>query len=356
MSYIKDPDEPTDSKLARAVEKTSDQHSGAAPGWVGGFAESNPAFAYPDPDLTSLKILDNMDNIDLLQRQQKARWPQFSWEAIPGKTESRCFQMFSPDISRIGYTDTGRVYSIICPQQGHCSPSLGCLNIEVTVTGQRGWVDEDEPPHRQLAADMSVEGRIWLSPSAHENPLVKLLWKMFKKSNLPFPSSKKNAIRVTTHEANNSKQKLFTVRRDESTLFDSPEFARHHDEAWAVQNLGVEIGPIVKTNNPIVDDFNELIMDVVNLASGNMLQAGNLLTWNIWSTAPEVVDTKEWQDHAEKWRESIDADYGSPTSPGTKPQHFDGSSFKPVDNLVDQELDKVLAFLEKHLHNALFPG
>ncbi len=326
---------------------TSDQNSGAAPGWVGGFAESNPAFAYPDPDLTSLPILDNMANIDLLQRQQEARWPEFSWETIQGKTESRCFQMFSPDISRIGYTDTGRVYSIICPQQGSCSSSLGCLNIEVTVTGQRGWVNET---NRELAADMSVEGTIWLGPSAHENPLVKLLWKMFKNNNLPFPSSKKHAIKVTTHKLNDPKQKLFQVRTGEATLFESPEFARHHNEAWAVQNLGVEIGPIIKTGNPIVDDFNELVMDAVNLASGNMLQSGNLLTWNIWSTAPQIVDTKEWQAHAKKWRESIDADYGSPTGPGTKPKYFDGSHFNPAEDLIEEEFDKILTFLEKHLY------
>jgi hypothetical protein len=43
------------------------------PGWIGGFAESNPAFAYPDPDLSSLPILGNMDNIDKLQRQQAVK-------------------------------------------------------------------------------------------------------------------------------------------------------------------------------------------------------------------------------------------------------------------------------------------
>ena len=66
--------------------------------------------------------------------------------------------MFAPDISRLGYTDQGRVYSIICPQQGVESPSLGSINLEVTVTGQRGWVDENT---RSLACDMSVEAKAW---------------------------------------------------------------------------------------------------------------------------------------------------------------------------------------------------
>src|SRR5689334_2007954 len=56
-------------------------------GWIGGFAQSNPAFAYPDPDLTSLPLLDNMDNIDLLDRQQAALWPEFSWESQKGSPD-----------------------------------------------------------------------------------------------------------------------------------------------------------------------------------------------------------------------------------------------------------------------------
>lgn len=325
---------------------TSNQNSDAVPsGWVGGFEESNPAFAYPDPDLSSLPILDNMANIDKLQRQQQARWPEFSWETIQGKPESRCFQMFSPEISRIGYTDTGRVYSIICPQQGACSPSFGCLNVEVTVTGTRGWVNEDT---RELAADMGVEGTIWFSPSAHENPIVKLLWHWFNKKNLVFPSKKANAIKVTTHKYNDPSQPNFAVRTGETKRFESPDFAKHSD-AWAVENLEVQIGPIVKTGDTFVDEFNELVLDAFNYAYGNMLQNGNLLTWNIWSTAPELVDQEEWREHAEKWRESIDADHGSPTGPGTDPRFFDGSAFIPSEALVEEELDKILAFLEKHL-------
>jgi hypothetical protein len=114
------------------------QSTAVPPGWIGGFAQSNPAFDYPHPDLSSLKLLHNMDNIDKLQRQQKVLWPEFSWQTVVGTEASRCFQMFAPDISRLGYTDEGRIYSIICPQQGACSPIFGCMNIEVSVTGNRG--------------------------------------------------------------------------------------------------------------------------------------------------------------------------------------------------------------------------
>lgn len=88
-------------------------------------------------------MLQNMDNIDKLQRQQKVLWPEFSWQSEPAQADKkRCFQMFAPDISRIGYTNEGRVYSIICPQQGIRIKDILCLNVEVTVTGQRGWVDQ----------------------------------------------------------------------------------------------------------------------------------------------------------------------------------------------------------------------
>jgi hypothetical protein len=290
-------------------------------------------------------MLANMDNIDLLDRQQAVLWPEFSWETVPGDADSRCFQMFAPDISRIGYTDTGRVYSIICPQQGSCSPSLGCLNVEVSVTGQRGWVDET---NKTLAADMTVEGKIWFSPSALEGPLVKLLWTLFADNGLPFPADKAHAIKVTTHREKDPSQPIFPVRSGEATLFRSPDFALH-PEAWTVGNVEVEIGPIVSTGNEVVDGFNQLVMDVFNLASGNLLLPGNLLSWNVWFFSPQLVDRQEWRDHAEKWRESIDADHGSPDGNGTSPRYFDGTPFTPIDAVVEEEIDKLIAYLKEHL-------
>ncbi len=324
---------------------TTEQNTTIPPGWVGGFAESDPAFAYPDPDLSSLPMLANMANIDLLERQQAVLWPEFSWESVPGDPTSRCFQMFAPDISRIGYTDTGRVYSIICPQQGAYSPSFGCLNVEVSVTGQRGWVDET---NQTLAADMTVEGKIWFSPSATAGPLIKLLWTLFSSSGLPFPADKAHAIQVTTHLAKTPSQPIFPVRTGQTTLFESPPFALH-PEAWAVANVEVEIGPIVPTGNADVDDFNQLVMDVFNLSSGNLLLPGNLLSWNVWFTEPALVDKQEWREHAEKWRESIDADHGSPDGPGTSARYRDGRAFEPVEALIEEEIEKIIQYLIDHL-------
>jgi hypothetical protein len=310
------------------------------PGWVGGFAESDPSFAYPDPDLTSLPMLCNMANIGNIKRQQEVLWPEFSWETIQGETASRCFQMFAPDISRLGYDDTGRVWSIICPQQGVVFPSYIVLNVEVTVTGQRGWADETD---RELAADMTVTGKIWFSPSANQNIIVKTMWDYFKDKQLPFPSDKSKAIEVTTHKVGSPGQPIFPLRKGESPEFVSPDFARHPDEAWTVGNLGVQIGPIKSTGYAAVDTFNQKVLDLFNLSSGNMLQLNNVLTWNVWFAPPQLVDTEEWRTHAEKWRESIDADHGPNSSPA---KFADGSLFKPAVSDVD-ELERLLELVKE---------
>jgi hypothetical protein len=309
-------------------------------GWVGGFAESKPEFAYPDPDLGSLPMLGNLDNIDKLQRQQKVLWPEFSWESIPGKPDSRCYQMFAPDISRLGYTNEGRVYSIICPQQGACLPSIGCANVEVTVTGNRGWVDET---NTNLAADMTVVGKVWFSPSAQQNPIVKRLWEKFAKSDLPFPSDKASAFIINTSRPGEPDQPIFPLTKGQTTQFPIPDFAKH-PEAWDVAHLGVEIGAIVPTGNETVDNFNQLFLDLFNAVAGNMLKNGNTLSWNVWFIAPQRVDQEEWKNHAEKWRKSIQADHGSPEGNKKDPRYFDGSPFTPLDALRNEAEAAILKF------------
>lgn len=317
------------------------------PGWKGGFAQSNPDFSYPSPDLRSLDMEKNRTNIPKLQRQMKVLWPEFSWESEPGHEDpKRCYQMFAPDISRLGYTDEGKVYSIICPQQGAASPHLGSMNVEITVTGNRGWADETE---KSLAADMMVEGRIWFSPSAQRKTLLQQISKYFDKLNLPFPSNKKNAIRVSTHKPGHPDDPIFSLAKGTTTAFPIPEFAKHEDISWTLGHLSVEIGPIVKTDVEVVDKFNQLVLDIFNTASGNMLKDGNILTWNVWFTAPELVDQEEWKTHTEKWRKSIDADHGSPEGEGTDPRYFDGSPFKPLKELIIEELPKILKYIKDHI-------
>ncbi|MDG1473209.1 MAG: hypothetical protein P8Q26_16845 [Ascidiaceihabitans sp.] len=254
--------------------------------------------------------------------------------------------MFAPNISRLGYTDEGRVYSIICPQQGVCSPAIGCLNFEVTVTGQRGWANETD---LTLAADMEVTGKIWV-PSAKQKTLYKVFWEIFKHSSHAFPSSKEHAIEVTTFRPGQPDQPIFPLLKGQSKTFPIPDFAKHEDDgAWSVGNLAVEIGPIKPTGDSTVDKFNELVLEVFNLGAGNMLKQGNTLTWNVWFNQPELVDQEEWAAHAEKWRQSIDADHGSPDGEGTAARYFDGSPFSVVQSLEDQEIKKITSFIKSHL-------
>ena len=311
-------------------------------GWVGGFEESNPAFAYPNPDLSSLEIMGNMENIHKLQRQQKVVWPEFSWISPNGQ---RCYQMFAPDISRLGYTNEGRVYSIICPQQGFAIPRIGSLNVEVTVNGVRGWANESRKENN-MAADMGVTGQIWFGPSANELPIIKDLAARFTERGLHFPFDKENAIKVSTHKKDFPKQPNFRLQHGECKEFHSPDFARHKSIAYDVANLEVQIGPIIPTGDDKVDHFNQTVLDLFNIASGDMLKEKHVLTWNVWFTAPDYVDQEEWLDHAEKWRKSIQADHGSPEGPGTDPRFFDGTPFSALEELFEEGLGKIMEMKE----------
>ena len=66
-------------------------------------------------------------------------------------------------------------------------------------------------------------------------------------------------------------------------------------------------------------------------------------------TEPALVDKQEWREHAEKWRESIDADHGSPDGPGTSARYRDGRAFEPVEALIEEEIEKIIQYLIDHL-------
>jgi hypothetical protein len=303
------------------------------------------------PDLSPLPMLCNMDNIRLLDRQLDVLWPEFSWETVQGQPDSRCFQMFAPDISRAGYTKEGRIYSIICPQQGAYSPSLGDLNVEVTVTGQRGWVDETVADRAcdLLAADMTVSAQVWFGPAAKDRVWYEILEAAMTAASLPFPLDKANAIQLVLHHVGDPDQPTISIRSGVSDAFVSPPFARHETLAWAVANVAVEIGPIVPSGSATVDEFNAMVMKLFNLASGNLLVKGNVLTWNVWVDAPTPVDQAEWKAHAEKWRHSIDTGHVTPDGKGNPPKYADGTLFEPLEAAIEEELDAIIAWLESKL-------
>ena len=77
-----------------------------------------------------------------------------------------------------------------------------------------------------------------------------------------------------------------------------------------------------------------------------MLQNGNILTWNVWFEAPTLVDTLEWEAHAEKWRRSIDSDHGSPGGSSSIKRYANGKEFSAVE-YAKEELEHALEELKK---------
>src|ERR1700722_2285536 len=83
---------------------TPQQPSFIPAGWIGGFSEKVPGQPYPNIALLNqLNYEENMAHIDRITRMLRAKWPEFSWETTKGDPSTRMYQMFAPDISRLGY-------------------------------------------------------------------------------------------------------------------------------------------------------------------------------------------------------------------------------------------------------------
>ncbi len=328
-----------------------------AKGWVGGFIEKNKDLQYKDgvANLSSLDFNCNLQFVEKIERQQRVLWPEFTWLTVHDDPDSRCFQMFAPDISRAGYDNTGQNWAVICPQQGTYIKGFGTINVEVTVEKQRGWVNEKD---KSLAIDMVVKPKIWFSKDAQQSAYGKLFWGAFEVLNLlhHLPISKDQAIRVHTHRTEIMKNvkdpevifvrdKLYTPK----ALDHLPSFTLHNSEAWNYANLEVGIGDIATKNDEFVNKFNHLVMDLFNIGSGNLLKKGGVLAWNVWVDAPTKVNQKEWRNHAQYWRDSIDVDHCSPDGNGSKVRYANGTEFSVEQELIQEALDAIWKFIKSHI-------
>lgn len=314
------------------------------------------------------ELADNMDNIGKIKRMWRAQWPEFSWLTVPGDGTSRCYQMFAPDISRVGYGDPDpsngnkcQVWSIMCPQQGiWIKPIGGTLNIEVTVTSSGGWVTEDP---MDIDAQLTIQPKIWFSPDTMQNnTLIKLLSELFNDLGIPFPFSKAYAIKLDAHGVDQAdkpvKSKVLNVQKGMDPNYQVPPFAQHTEpdiygqKAAVCVYLGVEIGDVLPSGSVIANWFNGLVMDIFNIGSGNLLLPGNVLSWNVWALAPEEVFTQEWQMHADYWRFSLDVNHRSPEGNGRDPMYFDGTPFSPEVALICDKLQE----LKNLLQGSIFSG
>jgi len=329
-------------KWVSGSSNTASQLNAASSGWKGGFRDSNPDYAFgtQKPDLSDLPITGNLDNIPKITRMQKILWPQFSWQSIPGDESTRVYEMFAQDISRIGYDDEGRIWSIICPQRGASAGILGTIMLEVTVTGIRGWVDE---PTQSACADMGVTGCLWIEPG--DNPFIAAIAELLDYKKLPF--SKDNAAKVRGHAVGKPYEDYWQMSNGTDPLFFHPQFAQHWEEAYSVYNLQVEIGEQLLIGDELVDDFNAMIIKTFNGVKNNILAQGQKVAWNVWAGEPEIVDTEEWQSHADLWLKSITVNHEYPTGDPGCPRYFDGSPVEPSMKL-DEQVDIVKEFLVKH--------
>jgi len=282
------------------------------------------------PDLSTIPMTKNLDNIDKITRMQRIKWPEFSWFSKIGDPSSRIYVTFAQDVSRIGYDDDGRIWSLVCPQRAILLPfGIGCAFVEVTVTGVRGWVDEE---NKSCCADVSVEGNVWIEAKAG-NPVVEALRGLFRKIDPigEFPFNKANAVKVYAHQVGNPHQVEWPMVNGTSPHIFQPIGKRHFDEAYSVYNLEVEVGKRIKNKtSPLCDRFDELLLDLFNEQSGGILLEGQRVSWNVWPLAPEGVDTKEWEGHADKWFHSMNVKHEYPDGVSIKEREisfFDGEEF-----------------------------
>ena len=301
--------------------------------WKGGFKDSNPDFSpsAAKPDLSTIPMTKNLDNIDKITRMQKIKWPEFSWYSKIGDPSSRVYTTFAQDVSRIGYDDDGRIWSFVCPQRAMVLPlGIGCAFIEVTVTGVRGWVDED---NKSCYADVSVVGNLWLE-GQDGNPLVEALRVLLKKLDpcKEFPFRKDRAVQVYAHQVGKPDTEEWPMVTGMDPNIFQPLSKRHFGEAYSVYNLEVEMGKRIKNKkSPLANLFDALLLSIFNKASGGILDEGQRVSWNVWPLPPEGVDTDEWQAHADLWYTSMKVKHEYPDGKSILDRdmtYADGTEFK----------------------------
>jgi len=249
--------------------------------------------------------------------------------------------MFAKDVSRIGYDDDGRIWSLICPQRALFVPPFGTVMIEVTVLGVKGWVDE---PTKDLFANIGIRGNIWIES---ENDLVNEFKAAFENVGKKFPLSKEHAIKIRAHAVGDPDEEFWPVKKGIDPNFHHPSFTTHWDEAFNVYNLEVEMGKPKLTHDKFADDFNAMFLKLFNNMSGNLVTEGQRIAWNVWADKPELVDTAEWKGHAKKWYESLTVKHEYPSGDPGVAMYADGTEFKPQLNL-EENLTIVWEFIRDH--------
>jgi hypothetical protein len=264
------------------------------PGWVGGF---RPA------DISTLPLTGNLDNIDKLTRYIPARWPDFGWRSDPSVADSYEFTTFHSDLSRLGYDDQGRIWALICPQWATCFHSVGfCVNCEITVTGVRGWFDESTG---ECDMDVTSQLAFWFaSETGPPTGFIQRLFRLAVQAGFAVPDSKANAL-IMPLKGQCGKDTTTFVQGADMSIPWPPSMLREADAAYVIYGA-VNTGADPTHKDPAVDAFRYFLRSIIHATTSNMFLPNNTLTWNLWTTGPQLVDTQEWSAHAERWRHSLD--------------------------------------------------
>jgi len=261
-------------------------------------------------------------------RMMRALHPEFSWLS----NGRRVYKKFACDISRIGYTNEGRVTALICPQVGNDAGPFGHINIEVTVTKVRGFVDETKLPQQtiQLTSDQITPEDAWINsefevvvqawfPEVRDttkvSPTVTKLLNFFERFfGATFPSSKANAIKVSTTDYATRGPNLL-MKAGLNPDVPRPEFTEHDDvcgscyvSAWCAEKPKLPVLPSNaseddKFNRAATGELHQSLLDIVNIAGHDILKGA--LNWNLYATCPEKVDMNDWERHRDVWQHSI---------------------------------------------------
>jgi len=274
--------------------------------WVGGYIGKNEKLDYPQtkPDLSSVPMTGNHDNIDKLDRMMKVKYPEFSWLVDKGDTSTRRYIKMYHDISRIAYTNEGKVYSIICPQLGldldrFCLPGTG--NIEIHVGAVRGWVNEDT---HTVCADVTLEAIVWIDMKESEKRKHPHLARFVEKlDTLGLPFSKENGMVISAYCPGKPYEPNCPLLNGTDSSPPVPIYAEH-DESFSVAHIATKIVN-TKTGIERTDDVYEILSLFMEIILPGMLSPGSIIDWNLWFESPEPVNQTEWRDHTEGMRLGI---------------------------------------------------
>lgn len=261
------------------------------PGFIGGGLGYNSLPGSKEWD--SIPMLGNHDRDTEPTRMMRAWWPEFSWDS---QTDiGMLSKMFQQDLSRIAYTNTGEICSIICPQFGEKIPILGNIKTEVTVTHVKGWVNET---NKTMHAWAKMKFKIWMNETEDSNKLVDVFHKLIKDKN-KIPLSKQNAINIPLYSYDKS-----------GNIVDYLEFTNVnrelniHPKSWMISHVSGFGGYFKKSNYKYENEIYNIILYGVNLFLGNAFATGNTLYWDIYLSKPELINQKEYLNHVNIYSKS----------------------------------------------------